>query len=76
LSKPIEVTYKMVGLRIRQIRETLGLTQVELAKRVKMSRPALVNIELGRQRIMLHDIEIIAQAFGVTPKHLMRGIWT
>lgn len=32
------------------------MTQEYVAKRVKISRASLVNIETGRQRVMLHDI--------------------
>lgn len=76
MSKPIESVYRQIGAKIENIRQVLGLTQEELAKRLTISRASIANIELGRQRIMLHDIEKFAKALGTTPKHLMRGIWT
>lgn len=75
MSKPIETCHKLVGLRIQQMREMLGLTQAELAKRVGLERTSIVNTEAGRQRLLLHGIEIYAKAFGTTPKHMMKGIW-
>lgn len=71
----IEACHIAVGARIRMIRETLGLQQAEIAKRIDLTRTSVVNIEQGRQRLLLHHIEKIAQALGTTPKHLLKGIW-
>ena len=74
--KPIEPVYVMVSAKIRMVREALGMDQAELAKRVGYTRTSIVNLEAGRQRIPLHQVEEIARALGTTTKHLMRGIWT
>lgn len=76
MKRPIEPCYRMIGMRLEQIRTTLGVTQEEFSKRVGLTRTSIVNIEHGRQRILLHDVEKIAAALGITPKHLLRGIWT
>lgn len=70
-----EAVYQAIGARVRMIRETLGLEQVEVAKRIGMARTSVTNIEAGRQRLLLHQVPEIAQALGVSAKHLMRGIW-
>lgn len=75
MSKPIEAVYQAIAARIRHIRETLGLDQAELARRVGLKRTSIVNFEAGRQRILLDDVEDFARALGVTPKHLLKGIW-
>lgn len=75
MTENIEPCYRMLAARIESIRETLGVTQAELAKRTGLSRPSIANIEVGRQRISLHHVERIAQGLGTTPKHLMRGVW-
>lgn len=72
---PIEACHQAVGTRIRMIREALGLTQEELAKRVNYERSSLANIETGRQRLMLNVIDDFARVLGTTPKHLLKGIW-
>ena len=74
-AKAIETSHIQLGLRIRLIREALGIDQKELAKRIKLTRTSVVNIEAGRQRMLLHMVDEFAKALGTTPKHLMRGIW-
>ena len=70
-----ELIYKQIGLKVRSLRESLGISQQEIAKRCGLSRPTIVNFEAGRQRISLHELENIARAIGTTPKHIMKGIW-
>lgn len=76
MSKRIQPIYRHFGLRVREIRITLGMRQEELAARVGLVRTSIVNIEQGRQRVLLDDVEKFSKAFGVSPRHLMRGIWT
>lgn len=72
---PIEACHQAVGSRVRMIRETLGLSQDDLAKRVGLKRVSVTNIEIGRQRLSLDSIEDFARALGTTPKHILKGIW-
>lgn len=74
-TKTIEPVYRSLGAKIEQLRTTLGWTQDELAKKVGLARGSVANIETGRQRILLHDVERFSAAFGVSPKLLLRGIW-
>lgn len=76
MTKDMESCYRAFGARVEQIRDALGLTQQELAKRLKLSRGSLANIETGRQRVLLHTVEEIAKALGTKPIVLMKGIWT
>lgn len=66
-SEGIDDFYREVGSRIRQHRSERPLTQQELAERVGLSRAAIANIELGRQRIALHMLLRFADALGVPP---------
>jgi transcriptional regulator with XRE-family HTH domain len=70
-----EGVYRLLGARIEQFRSITGMTQLELAKRMKLTRTSITNIEAGRQRMQLHDVERLAAAFHSTPKQLMKGIW-
>lgn len=42
---------------------------------VGYTRTSLVNIEAGRQRLPMHQVEEIAKALGTTPRNLLKGIW-
>lgn len=76
MAKPIEPVYRLLAARVEHLRTTLGMSQQQLADRVGLQRTSIVNFEKGRQRILLDDVEDFAKALGVTPKHLLRGIWT
>jgi transcriptional regulator with XRE-family HTH domain len=75
MSKPIEACHVAVGARIRIIREALGMSQAELAKRTGMQRASLANLETGRQRLLLDGVERYAAALGTSPKQLLKGVW-
>jgi transcriptional regulator with XRE-family HTH domain len=75
MTEPIEPCHRAVGARVEQIRKMLGKTQDDIAKTIGLTRASVANIETGRQRLLLHTVEDLAQALGTTPKHLMRGIW-
>ena len=71
----VEPVYQAFGARLRMIRDALGINQTELAKRIGLERVSATNIEIGRQRIRLDQVESIAKALGTTPRALMKGIW-
>jgi DNA-binding XRE family transcriptional regulator len=73
--KPIEACHGAFGIKVRQIREVLDITQDDLAKRVGLSRASIANIEVGRQRVLLDDVEKFANALGTTPKAFAKFIW-
>lgn len=52
----IEKEYTRMGRYIGKRRKELLLLQAEIAKKMKISRSSLANIEAGRQRIMLLQI--------------------
>lgn len=58
--------YKAFGSAIATRRKALGLTQAELASKVKISRASIANIERGRQSILLHHVYALASALGFT----------
>lgn len=63
--------YHELGKRIRSVRESKNLTQEALAESVSMTRPSIVNIEKGRQRVPVHTLVRIAEALSVDPSHLL-----
>lgn len=54
--------YKAFGNAISTRRKALGLTQAQLASKVKVSRASIANIESGRQNILLHHVYALAAA--------------
>lgn len=63
--------YGSFGDAVRRARETAGLTQADLAGQVGLSRPAIANIELGRQGVLLHAGLDIAAALSVSLMDLL-----
>ena len=62
------------GRALRVVRKKIGLSQQELAERVALSRPSIVNIELGRQGISLDQLYVFAGALGVSAADLLPSI--
>lgn len=60
-----ESLYKIVGARIRELRDSRGLTQASLASRVGLERSSIANIEAGKQKIPLHVLYRLAISLGV-----------
>jgi DNA-binding XRE family transcriptional regulator len=65
--------YAAVGQRIAKAR--IGqLTQEALAKKATLTRTSIVNIEKGRQQILLHTLVDIAQALKMPVAELIPDI--
>ena len=60
------------GARIKQLREAKGLSQVNLAKRIGVSKYLMNKYENNIvENIPSKNIERLAAALGTTPQHLM-----
>lgn len=53
-----------VGVMLRQARESVGLTQEELARRLKTKKTAISRIENHAEDIKLSTLERVAAALG------------
>lgn len=53
-----------IGTRIADIRETLGMTQTELANKIKTTQSAIARIESGRQNVSADMLRKISKALG------------
>ncbi len=73
--KPIEPCHQRFGSAVAVLRTMADITQQELAKSVGMTRTSITNIEAGRQRVLLDDVERFAAALGVPTAHFVRAIW-
>lgn len=66
-----QLVYQLIGLKIRETRRKLGISQDELAKKSSLERPSIVLIESGRQRLPIDRLCIIALALNIEPKDLL-----
>lgn len=61
-----------IGLRVKQLRKSLGLTQQDLATKCGYKSLTTINkIELGINNVPLDTIEKLASALQTTPSYLM-----
>ena len=59
------------GIRLREIRERVGVSQEKLADLAKLHRTYVSSVERGKRNISLVNIEKLAIALGVTMGELM-----
>jgi len=53
----IKLLQKQIGQRITELRKMKGLSQEDLAKSVKISRPSLAQIELGNRGVNVFELQ-------------------
>lgn len=58
------------GLRLQELRKSLGLTQETIAEKIDLDTPNLSNIENGKRFMSPENIEKIAKALNVEVKDL------
>lgn len=63
-----------VGARIRVRRESVGLTQTDLAVRIGVAQSAISLWEGGRRSLDITDLSRIAVALGMPPAALLEGV--
>lgn len=57
--------------RIREYRNTCGLTQKDLGEAVGMTGVSIGHLELGRRDLTLSNLRALAGVFGVAPVYLL-----
>jgi transcriptional regulator with XRE-family HTH domain len=60
-----------LGQRIRRLRRQRGLTQVELAVHLGLTRPHVARIERGDYDVHLSTLQTIARGLGVSMSRLL-----
>jgi transcriptional regulator with XRE-family HTH domain len=63
--------YKRLGKRIKHLRELTGMTQEELSKKLKISRPTTSQIEKGERRIPTDELMKLSEIFDVDVNELL-----
>lgn len=62
--------YRILGKRIREIREKIGVTQEKVAFKAKISPGFLSHVERGTKKASLETMKRIADALGVPVQNL------
>lgn len=60
-------------INIKELRRKFGMSQDELARRLNISRPTLVNLEKDERPLKLDEIEKIKEIFGMIKEHEAGG---
>ena len=60
----IKLSQKQIGQRITELRKVKGLSQEDLAKSVKISRPSLAQIELGNRSVDVLELQQLSLVLG------------
>jgi transcriptional regulator with XRE-family HTH domain len=60
----IKLSQKQIGQRITELRKMKGLSQEDLAKGVKISRPSLAQIELGNRGVDILELQRLSMVLG------------
>lgn len=60
----VKLSQKQIGQRIAELRKTKGLSQKNLAKIVKISRPSFAQIELGNRSVNILELQQLSLALG------------
>lgn len=63
--------FELVGIRIRNIRKSQGVSQQILAYEVDMEKTNISRIEAGKTNVTIKNLYKIAQALGVTMKDIV-----
>ena len=72
--KPISLTHKRLGRRIKTLRKELGLTQEDLAFEVGVNRSYMGFIERGERNPSLAMLKKIAKALEVSLSVLFQSV--
>lgn len=62
--------HKVVGATLEAARKKAGVTQVDLAKRLKKPQSFISSYESGQRRVDLLELASIAAALGLDPRKL------
>lgn len=58
--------------RLRKAREETGLTQVEVAKKLKRPQSHISNVESGQQRVDVVELQVFAKIYNKDIKYFVK----
>jgi transcriptional regulator with XRE-family HTH domain len=59
---------KQVGLRLRELRKSIGLSQEKFALEAELDRTYIASIEQGKRNVSIVSLEKIFKALNLSPK--------
>lgn len=62
-----------VGLRIKELRAELGMSQEAFAYSIEMSRTHFAEVETGKRNVTIENIDRIARGLGVSLKEFFNS---
>jgi transcriptional regulator with XRE-family HTH domain len=62
-----------VGSRVRELRETRGMTQDDLAALLGLGKSAVCRVESGERGLAVPELAVLAAHFGVSTDFLLFG---
>lgn len=71
MAEGLQSARKVVGERVRERREAVGLTQAELAERVYVSRQTVNNWETGKTLVDVQSLSLVAAELGASVSELL-----
>lgn len=63
----------LVGLRIKELRAELGMSQEAFAYSIEMSRTYFAEVETGKRNVSIENIDRIARGLGVSLKEFFNS---
>ena len=62
-----------VGLRIKELRAELGMSQEAFAYSIEMSRTYFAEVETGKRNVSIENIDRIARGLGISLKEFFNS---
>ncbi len=63
----------LIGNRLRWAREQAGLSQGQVAQRLRLHRPTISEIEAGNRHVRIEEIQQFSDLYGVDEAWLAKG---
>lgn len=70
----IKMITKLFGQRIKEIRNTQGISQEKFALLIDMDRTYYASVESGKRNVSINNIEKIAKGFNMSLEELFEGL--
>lgn len=64
---------RKIGLRLRTIRESAGVSQTEIGELLKVEQASVSRIEGGHQNLTAYELSQLVRFFGITYEEFLGG---